>query len=153
MIDQYEFYINKSGTRFYYKSKKLHREAGPAIVTHEDVEKYSSIADKNIYKKIAYPVIESNSDFVNYIDDHYYGDDSKSTKLNGLMDFSTKDDDWNQQYIIQKHEMAWNNSAFFLHDVEYTEEEFKKKQITAYQNKLQHELPHKSIEKKTKLKL
>lgn len=59
--DEYLAYTRKDGTIFYYKNKKLHREAGPAIVIHEEFKKYTNLEDEGLYKKVTNPVIVSSS--------------------------------------------------------------------------------------------
>jgi hypothetical protein len=57
--DEYIFFINQFKTRFYYKNKRLHRENGPAVVISEDKDKYINLEDKDLYKEVFEPVIQS----------------------------------------------------------------------------------------------
>lgn len=56
--DEYLVYNNpNSNADFYYKNKKLHREAGPAIVINKDKDKYSNLSDYKLYKRVTEPVV------------------------------------------------------------------------------------------------
>lgn len=57
--DEYVFYDKEDGARFYFKNKKLHREAGPAIVVPNEREKYINLIDESLYKPI--PVVKTQS--------------------------------------------------------------------------------------------
>jgi len=50
-MDKYTLQI-KDRCQFYYKNGKLHREAGPAIVIEEDINKFTNLADKDLYIEI-----------------------------------------------------------------------------------------------------
>jgi hypothetical protein len=54
--DEYLVYTKNNGNKLYYKNKKLHREAGPAIVIAEDVEKYTKLSDEHLYLPTDKPV-------------------------------------------------------------------------------------------------
>lgn len=54
--DEYLVYTKPVGTKLYYKNKKLHREAGPAIVIPEDLDKYSQLSDSDLYIPTDQPV-------------------------------------------------------------------------------------------------
>jgi hypothetical protein len=50
----YTLFIFEGGTRFYFKGKRLHREAGPAIVPYNAIEEYINLnsVDENLYEKV-----------------------------------------------------------------------------------------------------
>lgn len=54
--DEYLVYTKSIGTKLYYKNKKLHREAGPAIVIPEDIDKYKQLSDSDLYIPTDQPV-------------------------------------------------------------------------------------------------
>jgi hypothetical protein len=152
--DQYQLYINSNGVRFYYKNKKLHREDGPAIVIPKDVEKYSQLKDNTLYKKSIAPIINHEGAITKYIN-NMYGTDEKKCNGNVFLDYlNNQNNFWNQNdMVLQKYELAWNKSAFFLEDKEYSEEEFKKFQAKKIKDELQNELPVENTNSKPKLKI
>lgn len=49
----YQVYTDAGSKKMhYYKNGKYHREAGPAVVIADDIEKYSNLVDKDLYKPI-----------------------------------------------------------------------------------------------------
>jgi hypothetical protein len=153
--DKYELYINKSGVIFYYKNKKLHREAGPAIVIARDAEKYANLEDKDLYKKSISPIVNHDGAITKYID-NMYGNPGKSSKSGNIFGdyLDSQNNFWNQNdFVLQKHELNWNKSEFYLEDKEYSEEEFKKIQAKKFKEQLQFELSTENTEKKSRLKL
>jgi hypothetical protein len=74
MIDQdeYVFYINEDKNIFYYKNKKLHREAGPAVVLSNDIDRYIHLSDKTLYKEVFTPVTEDSEKNDYEIEISYY---------------------------------------------------------------------------------
>lgn len=50
--DEYLVFVRYDKTRFYFKNRKLHREAGPAIVRPEDENKYTNLIDEELYKEV-----------------------------------------------------------------------------------------------------
>ena len=81
--DEYLVYTGHHNTTFYFKNKKLHREAGPAIVCKKDnnKKKFEGLGDEGLYTRVFEPVFEPNeksSDSLLYIvyhcDSVYYLD-------------------------------------------------------------------------------
>lgn len=152
-IEQYQFYTNSNGVRFYYKNKKLHREEGPAIVIPRDADKYLDLNDKELYKKSVNPVLDHKGSIATYLDNMY---GPKKAKINNVFGDYLDDNNnfWNQnEIILEKHELAWNKSTFFLEGKEYSEEEFKKFQIKKLKDELKNELSVENKQIPPKLKL
>lgn len=56
----YQVYTDPNNKKMhYYKNGKYHREAGPAVVIADDIEKYSNLSDKDLYKPIDFPRLDS----------------------------------------------------------------------------------------------
>lgn len=55
-IDEYFVYTEPDNNMHYYKNGKYHREAGPALVLNHDIEEYSNLIDKDLYKHIDQPM-------------------------------------------------------------------------------------------------
>lgn len=153
--DQYELYINKSGVIFYYKNKKLHREFGPAIVIPRDAERYTNLEDKDLYKKSISPIINHEGSLSKYLDNTSKSSGKSCKNSNIFGDYlDSQNNFWNQNdFVLQKHELAWNKSTFYLEDKEYTEEQFKRIQVKKLKDELQNELPTETTQSKPKLKL
>ncbi len=161
--DEYLVYTRKDGTIFHYKNKKLHRDAGPAVVVPKDIEKYSNLGDKDLYKKSISPVIDhKDNGIMKYINDmeNDFGHNkwnksclnSKSKNIFGLIE--SKNDFWESDAPkIEQYELAWNNSTFFLDGKQLSEESFKKQQAKKLTKELSKELPIFNTDKTPKLKL
>jgi hypothetical protein len=94
--DKYEMFIETNYKIYFFKNGKLHREAGPAIVLNKDIEKYTNLSDKVLYKLIDKPLYPP------------------------LVDpYSAENFNASFQNIIS------NDSEYYLEGKEYTEDEFK----------------------------
>jgi hypothetical protein len=76
--DEYLVYTGHHNTTFYFKNKKLHREAGPAIICRKDnnKKKFEGLKDESLYTRVFEP-IEQNEEMlfhVIYCDSNYYLD-------------------------------------------------------------------------------
>jgi len=159
--DQYLVYARNDGTMFYYKNKKLHRDAGPAIVIAKDIQNYSNLGDEDLYKKSISPVIDHSEDngimkYINDIEDNFGSSWGKpSYKSKGLIHLiDNKNSFWESDTPkLEQYELAWNNSAFFLNGKELTEANFKKQKAKQLNKELGNELPKSNVEKTPKLKL
>jgi hypothetical protein len=81
--DEYLVYTGHHNTTFYFKNKKLHREAGPAIICRKDnnKKKFEGLKDESLYTRVFEPIAQNEMLFnVIYCDSCYYLDDVRHTE-------------------------------------------------------------------------
>jgi vacuolar-type H+-ATPase subunit I/STV1 len=56
--DEYLVYTSHNNDTFYFKNRKLHREDGPAIISHKDKSKgtFDGLKDRVLYTRVSEPV-------------------------------------------------------------------------------------------------
>jgi hypothetical protein len=120
--DEYLVYTRNDRTRFYYKNKKLHREAGPAVVIYEEYNKYLNLGDENLYKRTTESVEKTNSD-----------------------DFLVECLPNGNFVVLKDPPIYYLTSYYYLNGIEYTEQEFN---AIILKEKLCKELAEKDKEEK-----
>lgn len=134
--DEYLVFVRKGdGSRFYYKNRKMHREAGPAIVCPTEIEKYTGLSDEGLHKETVIDLLIIDS-----------GAEVSTINLEKLYEFTVVEDSKEitmsipngQSFVVIEAPSAYfMGSLYYLDGIKLSEKEFD---ASILRNKIENEL-------------